>query len=208
MTQRSRITPSGWLAIALAAYIILFGLAYEFFRNRAQTDVASPVTTDISTDLSGNSTSTLPSIDATTGLTTGGINLPGSNATNALNPLEMGYRAAIDFPANGTVVQTPDGWVDVRGRLSTVSPDERLFLVLESPSSNPPIIYPQQEIIPSDSGNWAARVRFGSAGQSYRTYIISTTDATAVSALFSHEALAGLPNGFEIVSNVSVNSMQ
>ncbi len=215
MTQRSRITPSGWLAIALAAYIVLFGLAYEFFRNRAKTDLPTSVTMDMNTDLSATSAgATLPSVDADTGLTTDGINLPNltsstTPAATTLGPLDMGnYRAAIDFPANGSTVPSPDGWVDVQGRLRNANPGERFFVVVESPSSNPPVVYPQQEIMPSDTGSWAARVRFGSAGQSYRTYIIATSDETAVAALFSHEALAGLPNGFEIVSNVSVNSMQ
>lgn len=207
MTQRSRITPSGWLAIALAAYIVLFGLAYEFFRNRTKTDTPTPITMNMGGELEqGDATvsAVLPGETATTGSS---LNLPG--LTSTATPVDMGsYRAAIDTPTNGTVVQSSDGWVNLEGRLRDPQAGERFFVVLESPSSNPPIVYPQQEITPSADGSWQARVRFGSAGQSYRTYVIATSDPTAVSALFSHEALAGLPNGFEIVSNVSVNSMQ
>ena len=97
--------------------------------------------------------------------------------------------------------------MQLQGRINQVNEGERFFLVLESPSSSPPVIYPQQELTLSPAGEWTALARFGSPGQSYRTYVISTDDATAVNALFSHEALAGLPNGFMIISNVNVNSV-
>ena len=109
--------------------------------------------------------------------------------------------------ASNSVIEDADGWVQLQGRVNQVNEGERFFLVLESPSNNPPVIFPQQELTLSEAGEWTALARFGSPGQSYRTYVVSTDDVTAVDALFSHEALAGLPNGFVIVSNVNVNSI-
>lgn len=204
MTQRSGITPSGWLAIALALYIILFGLAYEFFRNRSNADVPTTTpTTSVSAD--ANLNSDLPSIDPITGLAVdGGTNVVALPLLN--EPSDN--RATILYPLSGSVIQDDDGWLEVQGRLQNALSGERFFIVIESPGTTPPIVYPQQELTVSASGEWTAQVRYGSPGQSYRTYVIATSDATAVEALFSHEALAGLPNGFEIVSNVNVNAIQ
>lgn len=211
MTQQRRITPSGWLAIALAAYIVLFGLAYEYVRRRPTTVQPSVSTTTTNADLladveAESTTAALPLVSSATDtleapMLTAEVVSPAIDFSN--------YRAAIMSPTNGALLQDADGWVELQGQLNTrLAENERYFLVLESPASNPPIVYPQQEISPTVTGDWTAQVRFASPGQSYRTYVIATTDSTAVDALFSHEALAGLPNGFEIISNVNVNAIQ
>lgn len=211
MTQQRRITPSGWLAIALAAYIVLFGLAYEYVRRRPTTVQPSVSTTAANADLianaaAENATATLPVVSSSTDPLEAPILTP-EVVTPAID--FSNFRAAIISPTNGALLQDADGWVELQGQLnSRMAENERYFLVLESPASNPPIVYPQQELTPTATGDWTAQVRFASPGQSYRTYIIATTDVTAVNALFSHEALAGLPNGFEIISNVNVNAIQ
>lgn len=213
MTQQRRITPSGWLAIALAAYIILFGLAYEFFRNRPDLNAvtATPTTLDTSVESSENASSVALSeaiVTPTEELElTPELEIVTETILPATNPIDESLRAQISFPSNGATVEDADGWVQLQGQVFLQEEAERFFVVLESPSSNPPVIYPQQELSVSDVGEWSALVRYASPGQSYRTYVVSTSDATAVDALFSHEALAGLPNGFDIVSNVNVNSV-
>ncbi len=210
MTQQRRITPSGWLAIALAAYIVLFGLAYEYVRRRPSTIQATVSTSATNADLVSDvrAESSTPSLPLVGTLDT--VETPIISSEVVTPEIDFSnYRAAIMSPTNGALLQDADGWVELQGRLnSRTAENERYFLVLESPASNPPIVYPQQEITASATGDWTAQVRFASPGQSYRTYVIATTDVTAVNALFSHEALAGLPNGFEIISNVNVNAIQ
>jgi len=218
MTQQRRITPSGWLAIALATYIVLFGFAYEFLANRPNLNSATgsvAANTEALADSSENAATALtntietavnPSLEVAEQVT--GTVLPAIETVSPdLSANVESLRAQISFPSNGSVVDDADGWVQLQGQVFLQEEAERFFIVLESPNTNPPVVYPQQEIAVSAAGEWTALVRYGSPGQSYRTYVISTNDSTAVDALFSHEALAGLPNGFDIVSNVNVNSV-
>jgi len=120
------------------------------------------------------------------------------------------WRANISYPKDGSLVSSDNGWVTVHGSVSPTRLGEKLFVVVESTTQDPPKIYLQRELQLADDGFWTANVKYGSSGYEYITYVISAPNDLAAETIrdlgeFTQDQL---PAGTEIVSRPIINLIQ
>ena len=122
--------------------------------------------------------------------TTTASDLPGTAAP---------YRFSLgELDGLGTL-ETDMGWVTITGELGT-TPNERVFLVIQSLIQAPPTLYSQGELHPDETGAYAQRAKFGTLGTRYKTYLIATADAASADLFSSRGSSVGLPEGFRRAS--------
>ncbi len=122
------------------------------------------------------------------------------------------WRANINYPIDGDLVNSENGWVNIHGNVNVNQSrlGERLFIVVESTTQNPPMIYLQRELQLANDGFWTANVKYGSLGYEYLTYVIAAKDEAAAEAIrkLGEFTQAQIPAGVEIISKPSLNLIQ
>lgn len=120
------------------------------------------------------------------------------------------WRATINYPVDGDLVNGENGWVNLHGQVNQSRLGERLFVVVESTTQDPPMIYLQRELQLADDGFWTANVKFGSIGYQYLTYVISAENEVAAEAIrqLGEFTQAQIPLGVEIISKPNLNLIQ
>ncbi len=112
--------------------------------------------------------------------------------------------ASIAFPQNGDAVGES---VIVRGVISGLGSGQRAFLCVKSQAFGR-LIYPQGEILPDLSGQWAVESIYHSIGYSYETFVVTTNNPDAAMMLadkhYRAYGMRSLPQDTIIISSVAV----
>jgi len=117
----------------------------------------------------------------------------------------INWRAKISYPRDGAIVKTDDGWVQAQGSIKPINPGESLFIVVESTTQKPPVIYLQSELRPTADGFWNANVKYGSLGYEYYTYVISAINEDAAAEVRELVNFKILPLGVKRISRKYLN---
>lgn len=117
----------------------------------------------------------------------------------------VNWRAKISYPRDRAVVKSNDGWVQAQGSIKPINPGESLFIVVESTTQDPPVIYLQSELRPTADGFWNANVKYGSLGYEYYTYVISAINEDAATSVREQASFTTLPLGVKRISRKYLN---
>jgi serine/threonine protein kinase len=119
-------------------------------------------------------------------------------------PTPIPPTASIAFPQNGATVGES---VIVRGVISGLGSGQRAFLCVKSQAFGR-LIYPQSEIFPDPSGQWAVESIYRSVGYSYETFVVTTSNPDAAMMLadkhYRAYGMRSLPQDTIIISSVVV----
>ena len=119
-------------------------------------------------------------------------------------PTPIHPTASIAFPQNGVAVGES---VIVKGVVSQLGFGQRAFLCVKSQAFGR-LIYPQGEIFPDPSGQWAVESIYRSIGYSYETFVVTTSNPDAAMMLadkhYRAYGMRTLPQDTVIISPVIV----
>jgi len=127
---------------------------------------------------------------------------PATTTSSALIPPSARTTAAatttrITSPHHGATVGQR---IAVEGVLTGLRPEQQVFLCVKSQAFGR-LIYPQGKAIPDATGQWTVDSIYGSAGYSYETFLVVTTNAEAAAMLSDQHArkygMRDLPPGTE-----------
>jgi hypothetical protein len=127
---------------------------------------------------------------------------PATTTSSALIPPSARTTAAatttrITSPHHGATVGQR---IAVEGVLTGLRPEQQVFLCVKSQAFGR-LIYPQGKAIPDATGQWTVDSIYGSAGYSYETFQVVTTNAEAAAMLSDQHArkygMRDLPPGTE-----------
>lgn len=206
------------LLIALA-YIAILGLAWWFLTMKNQN--TNPATNENTTtridrtrdvfNIDRNTNQRTDTQDAAT--STNSLGASSTNSNDIENKIDLqreeddriNWRATISYPRDGAIVKSDDGWVQAQGNIKPINPGESLFIVVESTTQKPPVIYLQSELRPTADGFWNANVKYGSLGYEYYTYIISAINEDAADEVRQSPDFKMLPLGVKRISRKYLN---
>ena len=119
-------------------------------------------------------------------------------------PTPIHPTASIAFPQNGVAVGES---VIVKGVVSQLGFGQRAFLCVKSQAFGR-LTYPQGEIFPDPSGQWAVESIYRSIGYSYETFVVTTSNPDAAMMLadkhYRAYGMRTLPQDTVIISPVIV----
>lgn len=131
-------------------------------------------------------------------------NTPVPEPTNTSTPKPTVATSSIVFPQNETTVGES---VIVRGTISGLESGQRAFLVVKSTAFSR-LIYPQGEIFPDPTGQWAVESVYGSVGYKYETFVAATNNSEAANMLangyYRTYGMSSLPQDTIIIGPVIV----
>jgi hypothetical protein len=112
--------------------------------------------------------------------------------------------AQITFPHDGATVGRK---ITVAGMLSGLEPEQHVFLCVKSQAFGR-FIYPQGQVLPDATGQWAVESIYATPGYNYETFLVRTTDPASVALLNAQHArkygIQDLPRGTERLGAVVV----
>lgn len=109
-------------------------------------------------------------------------------STNTFKPFSN--TASIVFPYDGAIVSE---WVTVTGMISGLTPDQHAFLCVQSQAYSQRI-YPQGQIFPDATSQWAVEARYASSRYTYTTFVVVTSSSAAQILADENSRKNGLPN--------------
>ena len=108
--------------------------------------------------------------------------------------------APILFLSNNSELEAKEGWIRYKGGGLEAYQGKPLVLIIESRYRGIPLLWPQERVVPLADGTWTANARYGTANDTYFTYIAEADSEASLETFWQEAPVSKLPPSFNLVT--------